>query len=66
MAQAVSRRSLTAEAVFTLRSVYVRFVADEVALGQVLLRVFPFYHVSIVPPDFGIYHFICILQTLLN
>jgi hypothetical protein len=39
MAQAVSRRSVTAEARIRARSLYVGFVVDKVALGQALLRV---------------------------
>jgi hypothetical protein len=46
MAQVVSHRSLTAEA----RSDHVGFVADNVALGQVFLRVLLFSPVSIIPP----------------
>jgi hypothetical protein len=37
MAQAVSRRPLTAEARFDPGSVHVGFVVDKVALGQVFL-----------------------------
>jgi hypothetical protein len=53
VAQAVSRLPLTAEAV--PGSLYVRFVVDEVALGQVLFRALRFSSVDIIPP------FICIL-----
>jgi hypothetical protein len=43
MAQAVSRRPLTAEARGSVPGqVYVRFVVDKVALGQVFLRVVGF------------------------
>jgi hypothetical protein len=42
MAQAVSRRPLTAEARFDPGSVHVRFVVDKVALGQVFLEVVGF------------------------
>jgi hypothetical protein len=55
MAQAISRRSLTAEARVRAR---VGFVVDKVALGQVSLRVFRFHPVSIIPPWLStlIYH----------
>jgi hypothetical protein len=42
MAQAVRRRPLTEEAGFDSGSVHVGFVVDEVALGQVFLRVVGF------------------------
>jgi hypothetical protein len=35
---------------FGPRRVDVRIVVDKVALGQVFLRVFPFFHVSVIPP----------------
>jgi hypothetical protein len=35
---------------FAPGSVHVGFVVDKVALGQVFLRVLPFYPVSIIPP----------------
>jgi hypothetical protein len=35
---------------FDVRSVHVRIIVDKVALGQVFLRVLPFYPVSIIPP----------------
>jgi hypothetical protein len=55
MARAVICRSLTAEANFSLRSVYVRFVADKVALGRVFLRVLCLYPVNTIPQEFRIY-----------
>ena len=45
MAQAVSRRPLTAEV-----RVLVGFVVDKVALGQVFPRVLRFYPVNFIPP----------------
>jgi hypothetical protein len=47
MAQAVSRRSLTAEDQIRSRSVRARFVVDKVALRQVFSRVLPFSSVVI-------------------
>jgi hypothetical protein len=47
MAQAVSRRPLTA---FDPGSVYVGFVVDKVALGQVFPRVLRFSPVNFIPP----------------
>jgi hypothetical protein len=35
---------------FLIESVYVDFVVDKVALGQVILRIFLFYPVNIIPP----------------
>ena len=49
MAQAVSRRPLTAEAGFDPGSVHVEFV---VALGQVFPEVLPFFPVNFIPPMF--------------
>jgi branched-subunit amino acid transport protein len=51
MAQAVSRRPLTAEAGFAPRSIYVGFVVDKMVLGQVFLRVLRFSPVTIIPPS---------------
>jgi hypothetical protein len=52
MAQAVSRRPLTASPGFTPGTIHVGFVVDKVALGQFflrLLRVFPCqYHSTVV------------------
>jgi hypothetical protein len=53
MAQAVSRRPLTAESGFVSGSIHVRFVVDKVALGQVFLCVLRFSSVDI-PPLFSI------------
>jgi hypothetical protein len=50
MAQAVSRRPLTAAAWVRAQGNPVRFVVDKVALGQVFLRFLRFYPVSIIPP----------------
>jgi hypothetical protein len=50
MAQAVSRRPLTAEARFDFGSVHVGFVVDKVALGQVFPRVLRCSPVSLIPP----------------
>jgi hypothetical protein len=50
VAQAVSRRPVTAETGFSPRAVHVEFVMDKVALGQVSLRVLRFFPVSIIPP----------------
>jgi hypothetical protein len=50
MAQAVSRRPLTAAAWFRAKVNPVGFVVDKVALGQVFLRVLRFSPVSIIPP----------------
>jgi hypothetical protein len=50
MAQAVSRRPLTAEARYAPGSVHVWFVVDKVALGHVSLRVIRVSPVSIIPP----------------
>jgi hypothetical protein len=48
MAQAVSRRALTAEAQVRARVSPCGFVVDKVALGQVFLRVLRFSSVSII------------------
>jgi hypothetical protein len=50
MAQAVSRRPLTAEAGFDPGSAHVRFVVDKVALGQVFPRALRFSPVNFIPP----------------
>jgi hypothetical protein len=50
MAQAVSRRPLTAEARFDPGSVHVGFMVDKVALGQVFLWVLRFSSVNFIPP----------------
>jgi hypothetical protein len=50
MAQAVSRRPLTAAAWVRSQVNPVGFVVDEVALGQDFLRVLRFSPVSIIPP----------------
>ena len=50
MAQAVSRRPLTAEARVRSRSDHVGFVVEKVALGQVLLRVLRFSTVTFITP----------------
>jgi hypothetical protein len=50
MAQAVSRRPLTAEARVWPGSFHVGFVVDK-ALGQVFLRVLRLSPVSIIPPS---------------
>jgi hypothetical protein len=50
MAQAVSRRPLTAEARVRSRFSHVGFVVDKVALGQVSPRVFRFSPVNFIPP----------------
>jgi hypothetical protein len=50
MAQAVSRRPLTAAARFHARVNPVGFVMDKVTLGQVFFRVLRFSPVSIIPP----------------
>jgi hypothetical protein len=50
MAQAVSRRPLTAAARFRAQVNSVGFVVDKVALGQVFLRVLRFRPVNIIPP----------------
>jgi hypothetical protein len=50
MAQAVSRRPLTAATRVRARVNPVGFVVDKVALGQVFLRVLQFSPVSIIPP----------------
>jgi hypothetical protein len=50
MAQAVSRRLLTVAAWVRAQVNPLGFVVDEVALGQVFLRVFRFYPVNIIPP----------------
>jgi hypothetical protein len=49
MAQAVSRRPLTAEARVDPGSVPVGFVVDKVALGQVFPRVLLFSPVTFIP-----------------
>jgi hypothetical protein len=56
MAQEVSLRSLTADAMAHVRDM--GFVVDSVALEQVFLRVLRFYAVSIIPPWLSIliYH----------
>jgi hypothetical protein len=50
MAQAVSRRPLTAAAGVRAQVNPVGFVVDKVALGQVFLRVLRFSPVTIIPP----------------
>jgi hypothetical protein len=50
MAQAVSRRPLTAAAWVRARVNTVGFVVGKVALGQVFLRVLRFSPVNIIPP----------------
>jgi hypothetical protein len=50
VAQAVSRRPLTAEARVRPESVHVGFVVDKVALGQVFPRVLRFSPVNLIPP----------------
>jgi hypothetical protein len=50
MAQAVSRRPLTAAAWVRARVNPVGFVVDKAALGQVCLRVLRFSPVNIIPP----------------
>jgi hypothetical protein len=50
MAQAVSRRSPTAEARVDPGSVHVGFVVDKVALGQVYPGVLRFSPVNFIPP----------------
>ena len=50
MAQAVSRRPLTADARVSAGSVRVGFMVDKVALGQVSLRVLRFSPVDFIPP----------------
>jgi hypothetical protein len=50
MAQAVSRRPLTAEARVLSLGIHVGFVADEMALGQVFPRVLRFSPVNFIPP----------------
>jgi hypothetical protein len=50
MAQAVSRRRLTAEARVRAQVNPVEFVVDKVTLGQVFLRVLRFSPVNIIPP----------------
>jgi hypothetical protein len=52
MAQAVSRRPLTAESRVAPGLIRVGFVVEKVALGQVFLRVLRFSPVSIIPPSF--------------
>jgi hypothetical protein len=52
MAQAVSRRPLTAESRVRAR-VNVEFVVDKVALGQVFFHVLRFFSVSIIPSSFS-------------
>jgi hypothetical protein len=58
MAQAVSRRPLTAESGFTPGSINVGLMVDKVALRQICLRILQFSPVSIIPPSFSIiiYH----------
>jgi hypothetical protein len=58
IAQAVSRRFLTAGAGFASRSVHVGFVVDEVALGQVFLRGLRFYPVTIILPLLHIHSYV--------
>ena len=50
MGQAVSRRSLTAEARVRFQASHEEFVVDEVALRQISLRVLRFPPVNIIPP----------------
>jgi hypothetical protein len=50
MAQAVSRRPLTAAAWVRAQVNRVGFVMDKLALGQVFLRVIRFSPVNIIPP----------------
>jgi hypothetical protein len=50
MAQAVSRRPLTAAAWVRAQVNPVGFVVDKVAVGQVFIRVLRFYPVNIIPP----------------
>jgi hypothetical protein len=50
MAQAVSRRPLTAEAWVRSRVSHVGFVVDKVAVGQVFPRVLRFSPVSFILP----------------
>jgi hypothetical protein len=50
IAQAVSRRPLTAEARGFSGSVHLGFVLDKVALGLDFLRVVLLYPVNIIPP----------------
>jgi hypothetical protein len=50
MAQAVSRRPLTAAARVRAHVSPVGFVVDKVAVGQVFLRVLRFFPVSIISP----------------
>jgi hypothetical protein len=53
MAQAVSRRPLTAEAWVRFGSVHVGFVVYKVAIGQVSPRVLRFSPVNFIPPLHG-------------
>jgi hypothetical protein len=50
MAEAVSRRSITAEARVQYQVVYMRSVAGKVSLGQVFLPVISYCPVGIIPP----------------
>jgi len=54
MAQAVSRRPLTAEAWFAPGSVHVGFVVGKVALGQVFSPSSSVFPVNIIPPWFSV------------
>jgi hypothetical protein len=49
MAQAVSRRTFTAQGRVWAQVCQRGTVVDKVALGQILLRVLRFYHASIIP-----------------
>lgn len=52
MAETVSRQFLTAEDLVRAPVNRCRFVADEVSLGQVFLRVLPFVPVSVILPAY--------------
>jgi hypothetical protein len=56
--QVVSRRPFTAEARFAPEAVHVGFVVDEVAVGQLCLRVLRFPPVDVISPPLSIiiYH----------
>jgi hypothetical protein len=54
MAQAVSRRPLTAESRVRSRVIHVGFVVDKGALEQGFLQVLRVFPVNIIPPSFSI------------
>jgi hypothetical protein len=64
--QAVSRGVPLQRLGFNPRQVFVRFVAEKAALGQVSPRILRFYPVSIISPVLRTRSFMCQKLTALN